>query len=74
MKIPIDVLLVELDDQLDHLDEALYEALEAWQYPLLFNEIQATKASLSQPDRLVYGRELSRKLHALMPHAPQSVA
>ena len=70
----VDVLLVELDDQLDHLDVALYEVLEAWQYPLLFHEIQATKASLSQPDRLVYGRELSRKLHALVPHAPQSVA
>ena len=70
----VDVLLVELGDQLDHLDEALYELLEGWQSPLLFNEIQATKASLSQPDRLVYGRELSRKLHALVPHAPQSVA
>lgn len=70
----VDVLLVELDDQLDHLDEALYEALEAWQYPLLFHEIKATKASLSQPDRLDYGRELSRKLRALVPPAPQSVA
>lgn len=70
----IDVLLVELDDQLDHLDEALYEILEEWKYPLLFNEFLTTKASLSQPDRLDYGRELSRKLHALVPQAPQSVA
>ena len=70
----VDVLLVELDDQLDHLDAALYEALEGWQYPLLFHEIKATKASLSQPDRLDYGRELSRKLRALVPPAPQSVA
>lgn len=69
-----DALLVELDDQLDHLDEALYEILEEWKYPLLFNEFLTTKASLSQPDRLDYGRELSRKLHALVPHAPQSVA
>jgi hypothetical protein len=68
------VLLVELDDQLDHMDPALFEILEDWEYPLLFNEIQTTKASFSQPDRLDYGRELSRKLHALVPHAPQSVA
>jgi chemotaxis response regulator CheB len=70
----IDVLLVELDDQLDRLDEALFEILEEWAYPVLFNEILTTKASLSQPDRLDYGRELSRKLHALVPHSPQSVA
>ena len=70
----IDVLLVELDDQLDRLDAALYEILEEWKYPVLFNESLATKASLSQPDRLDYGRELSRKLHSLMSHAPQSVA
>jgi type II secretory pathway predicted ATPase ExeA len=69
-----DVLLVELDDQLDHMDQALFEVLEKWEYPLLFNEFQTTKASFSQPDRLDYGRELSRKLHALVPHAPQSVA
>jgi type II secretory pathway predicted ATPase ExeA len=70
----IDVLLVELDDQLDRLDAALYESLEEWKYPILFNESLATKASLSQPDRLDYGRELSRKLHSLVSHAPQSVA
>jgi type II secretory pathway predicted ATPase ExeA len=70
----IDVLLVELDDQLDRIDEALYEILEEWKYPVLFNESLATKASLSQPDRLDYGRELSRKLHSLVSHAPQSVA
>jgi hypothetical protein len=70
----IDVLLVELGDQLDRLDQALYEILKEWKYPVLFNESLATEASLSQQDRLDYGRELSRKLHSLVPHAPQSVA
>ncbi len=70
----IDVLLVELDDNLDHLDEALYEILEKWKQPVLFNDSLATEASLSQPDRLDYGRKLSRKLYSLAPQAPQSVA
>ena len=70
----IDVLLVELDDQLDRLDQALYEILKEWKYPVLFNESLATEASLSQQDRLDYGRELSRKLRALVPQVPQSVA
>ena len=69
-----DVLLVELDERLDQLDSALYETLERWQYPLLFNESLATTASLSEVDRLDYGRELSRKLHSRVPHSPQSVA
>jgi type II secretory pathway predicted ATPase ExeA len=71
---PIDVLLVELDDRLDRLDETLYEVLEELKYPVLFNESLATEASLSQPDRLDYGRKLSRKLHSLVSQAPQSVA
>ena len=70
----IDVLLVELDDQLDRLDQTLYEILKEWKYPVLFNESLATEASLSQQDRHDYGRELSSKLRALVPHAPQSVA
>jgi len=70
----IDVLLVELDDNMDRLDEALYEILEEWQQPVLFNDSLATEASLSQPDRLDYGRKLSQKLYSLVPQAPQSVA
>jgi len=70
----IDVLLVELDDNLDRLDEALYEILEEWEQPVLFNDSLATEASLSQPDRLDYGRKLSQKLYSLVPQAPQSVA
>ena len=70
----IDVLLVELDDHLDHLDDALYELLEEWQQPVLFNDSLATEASLSQPDRKEYGRKLSQKLYSLVPQAPQSVA
>jgi general secretion pathway protein A len=70
----IDVLLVELDDRLDRLDETLYEILEELKYPVLFNESLATEASLSQPDRLDYGRKLSDKLHSLVSQAPQSVA
>jgi len=70
----IDVLLVELDDNMDHLDEALYEILEEWQQPVLFNDGLATEASLSQPNRLDYGRKLSQKLYSLVPQAPQSVA
>ena len=70
----IDVLLVELDDHLDRLDDALYELLEEWQQPVLFNDSLATEASLSQPDRNDYGRKLSQKLYSLVPQAPQSVA
>ncbi|HHH44654.1 MAG TPA: DUF2075 domain-containing protein [Gammaproteobacteria bacterium] len=70
----IDVLLVELDDNMNHLDEALYEILEEWQRPVLFNDSLATEASLSQPNRHEYGRKLSEKLFSLVPQAPQSVA
>ncbi len=70
----IDVLLVELDDHLDRLDDALYELLEEWKQPVLFNDSLATEASLSQPDRNDYGRKLSQKLYSLVPQAPQSVA
>jgi len=59
---------------LDHLDEALYEILEEWKQPVLFNDSMATEASLSQPNRLDYGRKLSQKLYSLVPQAPQSVA
>ncbi len=69
-----DVLLVELDEQLDHMDESLYNTLEQWPYPLLSADSLSTRSSLSQPDRLDYGRELSRKLHSLVPQPPQSVA
>ena len=70
----VDVLLVELDDHLDHLDDAVYELLEKWEKPVLFNDSLTTEASLSQPNRLEYGRKLSQKLYSLVPHAPQSVA
>lgn len=70
----IDVLLVELDDHLDHLNEDLYELLDKWEKPVLFNDSLATEASLSQPNRLEYGRKLSQKLYSLVPQAPQSVA
>lgn len=70
----IDVLLVELDDNLDHMDEALYEVLENWKRPVLFNDSLATEASLSQPNRMEYGRKLSEKIYSMVPHAPQSVA
>lgn len=70
----VDVLLVELDDHLDHLDEGVYELLEKWDKPVLFNDSLATEASLSQPNRLDYGRKLGQKLYSLVPQAPQSVA
>ncbi len=70
----IDVLLVELDDRIDRLDQELYDTLIDWKHPILFNDSLATEASLSQPDRLDYGRKLSEKLYSLVPHAPQSVA
>jgi len=70
----IDVLLVELDDRLDRLDQSLYDTLIDWNHPVLFNDSLATEASLSQPNRLEYGRKLSQKLFSLVPHAPQSVA
>ncbi|MFZ0470161.1 MAG: AAA family ATPase [Thiogranum sp.] len=70
----VDVLLVELDDHLDHLDDAVYELLDSWEKPVLFNDSLATEASLSQPNRLEYGSKLSQKLYSLAPQAPQSVA
>jgi type II secretory pathway predicted ATPase ExeA len=70
----VDVLLVELDDHLDHLDEGVYELLDKWEKPVLFNDSLATEASLSQPNRLEYGLKLSQKLYSLVPQAPQSVA
>ncbi|MGD8615586.1 MAG: AAA family ATPase, partial [Gammaproteobacteria bacterium] len=70
----MDVLLVELDDRLDRLDQALYDTLIDWKQPILFNDALATEASLSHPDRSEYGRRLSQKLHSLVPQAPQSVA
>lgn len=70
----IDVLLVELDDHLDRLDNTTYELFERWDKPVLFNDSLATEASLSQPNRLEYGRKLSEKLYSLAPQVPQSVA
>jgi type II secretory pathway predicted ATPase ExeA len=70
----IDVLLVELDEDLDELDETAFQAFNNFDKPILFNDSLSTQASLSQPNRLDYGRSLSQKLHALVPQAPQSVA
>jgi len=70
----LDILLVELDDHLDNLDAAVYALFESWDKPVLFNDSLATEASLSQPNRLEYGRKLSQKLYSLVPQAPQSVA
>ncbi len=70
----VDALLVEIDDRLDRLDQALYDTLIDWKQPILFNDSLATEASLSQPDRLDYGRTLRHKLLSLVSHAPQSVA
>jgi len=70
----IDVLLVELDIRPDQMSDELYTELKSWQHPVLFNDSLATEASLSQPNRLEYGRKLSEKLFALAPRAPQSVA
>ncbi len=70
----MDALLVELDQQPEQMDDALYSLLDNWKQPVLFNDSLATEASLSQPNRLDYGRKLSEKLFSLVPRAPQSVA
>ena len=70
----MDVLLVELDQQPDQMERELYDLLDNWKQPIMFNDSLATEASLSQPNRLEYGRKLSEKLFSLVPHAPQSVA
>ncbi len=70
----VDVLLVELDHHLEQMDDQIYDLLESWETPVLFNDSLATEASLSQPNRLEYGRKLSQKLYSLLPQAPQSVA
>jgi type II secretory pathway predicted ATPase ExeA len=65
----IDVLLVELDNGPERLDSNLYQLLRQWKQPVLFSDSLETKASLSRPDRLSYGRELCDKLYSLVPHA-----
>ncbi len=69
-----DVLLVEHDDQLDCLDDRLFEILQAWAQPVLFDNSSVAETRLSQPDRLDYGRQLSQRLRSLVSQPPQSAA
>ena len=62
----IDILLVELDEDAEQRVEDLYEWLNAWNLPVLFNESIATERSLEEGDQ-EFGRKLSQKLLSLLP-------
>lgn len=68
----IDILLVDLDEDADQRVEDLYEWLDEWELPVLFNESIATARSLEQGDQ-EFGRKLALKLLSLLPEgAPPS--
>ena len=62
----IDILLVDLDEEADQRVDDLYEWLNEWELPVLFNESIATARSLEQGDQ-EFGRKLALKLLSLLP-------
>ena len=68
----IDILLVDLDEDAEQRVDDLYEWLNQWDLPVLFNESIATARSLEEGDQ-EFGRRLSLKLLSLLPDsAPPS--
>lgn len=62
----IDILLVDLDEDAELRVEDLYEWLNEWDLPVLFNESIATERSLKEGDK-EFGRKLTLKLLSLLP-------
>lgn len=67
-----DILLVDLDEDAELRVDDLYEWLNEWELPVLFNESIATERSLEEGDQ-EFGRKLTLKLLSLLPEsAPAS--
>ena len=64
----IDILLVDLDEDAEQRVDDLYEWLNEWQVPVLFNESIATERSLEEGDQ-EFGRKLTLKLLSLLPES-----
>ncbi|MFN2337570.1 MAG: hypothetical protein ABR544_01190 [Gammaproteobacteria bacterium] len=62
----IDILLVDLDEDAELRVDDLYEWLNEWDLPVLFNESIATERSLEEGDQ-EFGRKLTLKLISLLP-------
>ena len=62
----IDILLVDLDEDAELRVDDLYEWLNEWDMPVLFNESVATQRSLEEGDG-EFGRKLALKLLSLLP-------
>ncbi len=62
----IDILLVDLDEDAELRVDDLYEWLNEWDLPVLFNESIATERSLQEGDK-EFGRKLTLKLLSLLP-------
>jgi hypothetical protein len=63
-----DILLVDLDEDAELRVDDLYEWLNEWELPVLFNESIATERSLEEGDQ-EFGRKLTLKLLSLLPEA-----
>jgi len=62
----IDILLVDLDDDAELRVGNLCDMLARWNLPVLFNDSQATEASLVGDDPQ-FGARLTSKLTSLLP-------
>lgn len=62
----LDILLVDLDEDAEQRVDDLYEWLNEWDLPILFNESIATRRSLEGGDE-EFGRKLALKLLSLLP-------
>lgn len=65
----VDILLLDLDDQAERRIDNLYDMLEQWRLPVLFNDHAATRMSLSGTDPQ-FLRKLKLKLVSLLPQEP----
>jgi hypothetical protein len=63
-----DILLVDLDEDAELRVDDLYEWLNEWELPVLFNESIATERSLEEGDQ-EFGRKLTLKLLSLLPES-----
>lgn len=62
----IDILLVDLDEEAEARVGNLCDRLARWNLPVLFNDSQATEASLAGNDPQ-FGTRLTSKLTSLLP-------
>ncbi|MGA7800515.1 MAG: hypothetical protein WCC36_06860 [Gammaproteobacteria bacterium] len=65
----VDILLLDLDDQAERRVDNLYDTLEQWRLPVLFNDHGATRLHLLGDDPK-FLRKLKLKLMSLLPQEP----